>query len=77
MKEGCGSFISHGNQATSGYDPKIRSWPRRQWPTKAERRGRATSQKEEERHETIQCWRRGGREGADLGTIQLQRGASK
>lgn len=25
MKEGCWSFISHGNQATSGYDPKIRS----------------------------------------------------
>lgn len=36
MKEGCRSFISHGNQATSGYDPKIRSWPPRQWPTKAE-----------------------------------------
>lgn len=61
MKEGCRSFISHGNQATSGYDPKIRSWPPRQWPTKAERRGRTTSQKEKERHETLQCCRRGGR----------------
>lgn len=54
MKEARGSFIAPGNQATSVQDPKIRSWPGDNGH-KGRGRGRAASQKGEERHEALQC----------------------
>lgn len=56
MKEAYGSFIAPGNQATSVQEPKIRSWPGDNGH-KGRGRGRATSQKGDERLEALQCCR--------------------